>query len=81
MIKSLRNVTRLLGKLNLKCCVVDNHAFYAALNAGRPAGFPLAKPQFPGRYVYGRGLKEAKDAVEGYLARREQPVKPDDGQK
>ena len=70
MIKSLKKLTRLLGLLNLKCCVTDVEALYSNMNIGRPPGFPLARPPYPGKYSYGWGLKESKDAVEAYLDRK-----------
>jgi len=70
MIKHLRALTRLLGRLGIKQCITDYQELYGKINAGRPPGFPIQRPPIPSRYGYGWGLKECKDAVENYLDRK-----------
>lgn len=65
MIKYLRCLTRLLGKLGLQCCTTDEDAIYR--NA--PVGWPKRPDNVP-RYRYGWGLKFCKDSIEAYLDRK-----------
>ena len=64
MIRSLRILTRLLGKVGFRRFIHDNDLVYAR----SPSGFPKSRPPWQTeRYTYGLGLKETKDLVERYL--------------
>lgn len=67
MIKALRDMTRVLGKLGLKSCYHDNQGYIDFYKQNSPV--PKTWINLPDRYRYGWGLKEAKDAVENYLDR------------
>lgn len=54
MIKSVRSMTKLLGKLGVRCLVKDADPYW--VNLGVP-------------YAYGIGLKVAKDFTERFLDR------------
>lgn len=66
LIRAMRSITRVLGKLGFSRLVTDNdrHMLYA------PPGFSWKRPSWQDKYSYGWGLKEAKDRVEGYLDRK-----------
>ena len=57
MIKHLKYLTRLLGKLGISCLVRNNSPWLQQQN------------DYP-KYFYGYGLKESKDFVDAYLDRK-----------
>jgi hypothetical protein len=68
MIKALRSLSRLLGKLGFQQFKRDNPNYYShiAINA-----IPRPRPPWSTeKYSYGLGLKESKDLVEAYLDRK-----------
>ena len=62
MIKSVRNLTRMLGKLGIKILISNPDSRYRNMNV-RP------RPPTDMYPKYGLGLKEAKDFTENYLER------------
>lgn len=72
MIKSLRSVTKLLGKLGVKSLVTDHDAEMTTLS--KRYGFPQSRPPWPTGKTYGWGLKESKDFTELYLDRKAAPT-------
>lgn len=62
MIRTLRRFTIFLGKLGIRC-LVRNWVHFDQ------DGVPYDTT------IYGYGLKECKDAVDGYLERREQKAR------
>ena len=66
MIRSLRNLTRLLGRLGFKTCVVNNDTVYSFV----PAGFVKPRPPWLTGMSYGWGLRETQDWVDNYLDKR-----------
>lgn len=65
VIKALRNMTKLLGKLDIKCLVKSwSHMEYdPATGQGKQMV----------QMSYGAGLKNCKDCVEGFLKRKYRP--------
>lgn len=70
-IKYMRYLTKLLGKLGLKTCYIDNQGYIDFVKQQR-AGTWNHKwdSNLPQRFTYGWGLKETKDAVVNYLDRK-----------
>ncbi len=63
MIKDLRCLTKVLGKLGIRYLIRDNEQLY--INA--PSGWGGKKPIEYVRYSYGWGLREAKYFVDNYI--------------
>ena len=68
-IKSVRALTRILGKLSISCCVVDYDAQIGYITS-QGFNFPRSRPPWPSGKSYGWGLKESKDWVDRYLDRK-----------
>jgi hypothetical protein len=65
-IKSLRSLTRLLGKLNFRMFITDHDE---ELRQRRLLNRVSPRPPLLHGKSYGIGLRDAKDIVEGYLSR------------
>jgi hypothetical protein len=69
MIRHVRSLTKLLGKLDIKRCYHDNQGYIDFYKQHHPVPEDWSR-NLPTRYTYGWGLKESKDAIEAYLYRR-----------
>lgn len=69
MIKRLRDLTRLLGKLGVTCLISESwewKVYQQELKSGTLKRIPFPH-RVPNKWSYGVGLKEAKDMVESYI--------------
>lgn len=67
MIRSLRFLTIVLGRLGIQSLIREHSPYRQSL---RPWTNPTNNPMFDKKFTYGWGLKEAKDFTEIYLDRK-----------
>lgn len=67
MIKSLRMLTIVLGRLGIRCLRKEHSDYRRNIS---PFTNPNRSPQFDKIFSYGLGLKNSKDITERYLDRK-----------